>query len=161
MTKSKKHLDLEKIINYDFKDKQLLKRALTRPSYANEKNIAKEKHQEALCTLGDAIVKVVVMELAINYGETKKKYMDLVKKIYENKYILAVLFNTLELWKFIDWGKGEKKDNIWEGTNGIRTSAECFEALMGAIYLDGKMKNAYQVFWHVFSLSEKKYLGKK
>lgn len=159
--KSKQNLNIDKIIDYKFRDKQLLERALTRPAFAHENDITPINHQEALCTLGDAVVKVVVMEQAINYGESKKGNMTLVKEIYENKHVLSVLFNTLELWKFIQWGNSEKIDTIWVGTEGIRTSAECFEALMGAIYLDGKMKKAYEVFFHIFKLSEKKYLGKE
>ena len=54
--------ELEKKINYHFKDKSLLKQALTHSSYANEQKINKSADYERLEFLGDAVLELVSSE---------------------------------------------------------------------------------------------------
>ena len=54
--------ELEKKIGYQFRDKSLLKQALTHSSFANEQRINKLKDYERLEFLGDSILGMVVGE---------------------------------------------------------------------------------------------------
>ena len=75
-------IDLENKIGYSFKDKNLLKMALTHSSFANENN---EKSYERLEFLGDAVIELIVSD----YGKEVEKlnipydYYDLTKVMFE------------------------------------------------------------------------------
>lgn len=51
--------ELEKKIGYQFRDKSLLKQALTHSSFANEQRINKLKDYERLEFLGDAVLELI------------------------------------------------------------------------------------------------------
>ena len=51
---------LEKIINYKFKDRDLLKKAMTHRSYATERKISTDNQR--LEFLGDAVIEIIVTE---------------------------------------------------------------------------------------------------
>ena len=51
--------ELEERIGYHFKDKSLLKQAITHSSFTNEQKINKFKHYERLEFLGDAVLELV------------------------------------------------------------------------------------------------------
>jgi len=52
---------------------------------------------------------------------------------------LRELAQDLDLEEYVRWGKGEAAQAVW--TSG-RVLAECLEALVGAVYLDGGMEAA-------------------
>ncbi|NLM29615.1 MAG: ribonuclease III, partial [Methanomicrobiales archaeon] len=52
---------------------------------------------------------------------------------------LRGLAEGLSLEEYVRWGKGEAAQAVW--TSG-RVLAECMEALIGAVYLDGGMDAA-------------------
>ena len=54
--------ELEKLIDYNFKNKKLLQQALTHSSYANEHRGSNIKHNERLEFLGDAVLSIVVAD---------------------------------------------------------------------------------------------------
>ena len=58
--------EFEKVINYTFKDKELLKVALTHSSYANEHKKQHLKYNERLEFLGDAVLSISVSDYIFN-----------------------------------------------------------------------------------------------
>lgn len=127
--------ELEKKIEYEFKDKELLKTALTHSSYANEKKKDKLLFNERLEFLGDSVLGLIISEYlfknfeSYNEGEMSKKRATLVCET-----ALSLLAKRIDLGKYLNLGKGEEKSG---GRMRDSNLADSFEALIGAIYLDG------------------------
>jgi len=126
--------DLESKLQYEFKNRDLFDRALTHKSYAHEFR-TKNEHNEKLEFLGDAVLDLVLgeylMELFASDGEggLSKKRASLV-----NEEILSKLATDLELSRFLQLGKGEATTG---GAQKPRLLASAYEALIGAMFLDG------------------------
>jgi len=131
--------NLESKMNYQFKDKKLLSKALTHKSLANESQTESE-HNEKLEFLGDAVLDLALGELLYeffpqdNEGDLSKKRASLV-----NEEHLHLRAQSLGLNDHIRLGKGEIMSN---GGQKPRLLASCYEALVGALYLDGSWEKA-------------------
>lgn len=142
--------ELQVEINYQFKDINLLKRALTTIPYTIEKRLSETEHQEALRNLGDALIDVFIYEQTIMSGVTRKGKADEKRQQIGNKKILKTVAYSLGLEEYVRWGRGETKQESWR--TGKKVLAECLEALIGAIYLDSDIDSAKKVFWCVVTL---------
>lgn len=122
----------EENIGYIFKNKQLLKTALTHTSYAYEKNT---KSNEKLEYLGDSILEFVSSEYLyheyskLNEGEMTKVRADVVCE----KSLLKIA-KKLDFSDFLYLGKSELA-NVRSKKSAIL--ADSVEAVIAAIYLDG------------------------
>ena len=131
--------NLEKKIQYQFHDRELLKTALTHSSYANEQG-GNVKYNERLEFLGDSVLGIITAEYLFqnhkNYpeGELTKLRAALVceKALYR-------FANEISLGEYLLLGKGEIHTG---GRNRPSILADAFEALIAAIYLDGGMSKA-------------------
>ena len=128
--------ELKKSLGYPFNDQGLLERALTRKAYALEQKEQEQEleDQEIFRTLGDAILKAVLVDLLIQEGcktrdEITKKKIEL-----EREETLAKISRKLGIGPFIKLGVGEEKHNL---DDEPKVLAETLEAVIGAIYLDG------------------------
>lgn len=136
----KKTEELEKIIGYSFKDKQLLKKALTHSSYANEKKLGKLGCNERLEFLGDAVLELVSSDYfyknfpKLPEGELTKKRASMVCEPS-----LAYCAREFSLPQYLLLGKGE---DMTGGRNRDSIVSDATEALLGAIYLDGGFASA-------------------
>ena len=125
---------LEERLQYKFKNPQLLEKALTHKSYANELKTPSE-HNEKLEFLGDAVIDLVVGEFlfekfpADNEGGLSKKRASIV-----NENVLSELAIEMGLSRLLLLGKGEIQTG---GATKPRLISSTFEALIGAMYLDG------------------------
>ena len=132
--------ELEKKIGYQFRDKSLLKQALTHSSFANEQRINKLKDYERLEFLGDAVLELISSDYLyarftqIPEGELTKKRASLVCEPS-----LAYCAREFGLPQFLLLGKGE---DMTGGRNRDSIVSDATEALLGAIYLDGGFANA-------------------
>ena len=126
--------ELEDKIGYRFQNPELLKRALTRLAHSLENNLPEGFHMDALATLGDAAIDLVVLESLVKGGMNVKGELSTSKTDLVNMTILRKTAENLEMERYVRWGKGEIAQHIW--TSG-RVMAECFEALAGAAHLDG------------------------
>jgi len=121
---------LERDIEYDFKDKNLLKTALTHTSYAYEKNV---KSYERLEYLGDSILEFISSEyLFLNYNYLSEGEMTKVRAYAvceDSLYNIALKHNFSD---FLLLGKSEISSN--DSKKAIL--ADCVEAIIAAIYLD-------------------------
>ena len=139
---------LEKRISYTFKNKELLKHALTHKTYAFEADIPVE-FNERLEFLGDSILGFLVAELLyrgnryFSEGELTRRRSTLV-----NNNFLSKKAKELELGRFVMFGKGEKKQN---GERNPTNLANALEALIGAVYLDSNLDNVKKfIFNNIF-----------
>jgi ribonuclease III len=137
----KKNLgELEEVIRYDFNRKQNLILAMTHSSYANENKAERLKSNERLEFLGDSILSLVISEnLYVKHTDLAEGEMTKVRASIVCEPSLVKCANSIALGRFLMLGKGE------ELTGGrVRTSilSDAFEALIGAIYIDGGMECA-------------------
>ena len=138
--------DLEQAMGYAFSDTRLLTRALTRLAYAKEQGLGDTAHMDALATLGDAVIDVVVIQHLVAAGEHDKGTITNNKTNCVNMTVLRRLAEQISVQDYVYWGKGEDIQAVW--TSG-RVLAECMEALIGAIYLDGGIGAAAEVLENI------------
>jgi ribonuclease III len=125
---------LEVRIGYAFQNPALLRRALTRFACSLERDLAPGSHMDALATLGDAVINVLVLRSLIGEGVHEKGAISTKKMNLVNMTRLRQLAEQIRLGEHVAWGKGEYSQAVW--TSG-RVLAECMEALIGAAFLDG------------------------
>ena len=125
----------EKTRGLKFKNRDLLKRAFLHRSYLNEhKEIALE-HNERLEFLGDAVLELVVTDwLYAAYPDQPEGDLTTYRSALVNTNTLSDLAAGLAMNDYLLLSKGEAKDN---GRARQYILANTFEALVGAIYLDG------------------------
>jgi len=123
--------EIEQIINYNFKDKSLLHRALTHKSYNNDIN------NEKLEFLGDRVLGLAISkELLKKYPNEKEGIIDKKFANLVNKKTCAEIARKLNIKKFLYLGPSHKRmDKFADKIEG-----DCLEAIVGAIYLDGGIK---------------------
>lgn len=96
--------------------------------------------QTALETLGDAVIYVYLLEKQIKKGATRRKEMHKQKRDYGKNLSLKKIAENNKLQDFVYWSENEENRKIWENENSF-VLADCFESLIGAIYMDGGMKS--------------------
>ena len=137
--KENKMEELEKIIGYQFKDKELLTLAMTHSSYANEHRI-RHKHNERLEFLGDAVLELVSSEFLYHRDEKMPEGdMTKLRASLVCEPTLAFCTKEINLGKYLLLGKGE---DLTGGRGRDSILSDALEALIGAIYLDGGFANA-------------------
>ena len=127
---------LEERIGYSFKNKNILKEALTHSSYANE---LKARKQEAVCNerlefLGDSVLSVVVSEyLFEKFSSNPEGELTQRRALLVQSASLAAYSRSIGLGDHLYLGHGEEKNR---GRERQSTLENAFEALVAAIYLD-------------------------
>lgn len=130
--------ELERKLNYKFKNKALLKEALTHRSYAAEKEL--DYNNQRLEFLGDAVLEIIVTErLYFLYPEALEGDLTKMRSAMAQQEALATMANELDLADYIFMGKGETEAG---GNKRQSTLSDAFEAILGAIFLDAGMEQA-------------------
>lgn len=128
--------EIENIIGYTFKDKTILVRAFTHPSLRPEVT----ENYQTLEFLGDSILDFVVAEKlmadnpALNEGHLTKMRASVV-----SEQPLSDAIGRVRLTEFMQFGIGERRHKIY---NNDSIKSDLFEAIVGAIYLDGGLEPA-------------------
>ncbi len=131
--------ELENNIGYHFRDKSLLRTALTHSSYANE-NKEELPFNERLEFLGDAVLQLVVSEkLFTEHPESPEGDMSRIRAALVCEEALDDYAGKINLGKFLYLGKGEEMSG---GRSRPSILADAFEALIGAVFLDGGIESA-------------------
>lgn len=134
--------ELESKLGYTFKDKSLLKLALTHSSYSNELKINKTGNYERLEFLGDAVLELMSSKFFYNeYPEMNEGQLTRLRSSMVCEQALAVCARDIDLPKYIYLGKGEENTG---GRNRDSIISDVFEAVLGAIFLDGGFEVADQ-----------------
>lgn len=127
--------EIETIIGYTFENKKLLLNALVHRSFANEYPDRTLPNNERLEFLGDSILGLVVAEYLYHRLPTYPEGMlsQLRSKLVDANACYKYM-QKLKLSDFILLGRGEL---MTAGRNRTSILADAFEALVGAMYLDG------------------------
>lgn len=141
MVKSNQKLnELQKKVQYVFKDKVLLNKALIHRSYGNENWEFKNVNNERLELLGDAVLDLIVTEyLFTNFRESSEGELAKLKSMIVSEPVLADISFEMELGKYLMLSKGEE---LTGGRERESILGDAFEALLGAIYLDSNFATA-------------------
>ena len=122
---------LEKKINYIFYNKEYLNQAFTHKSL----NTEPRKNYERLEFLGDAVIDIIVSrELMRDFPEGDEGLLTQRRAALVQKPYLASIGHLLDL---MDYLMIEKSVNLEIEKIAEKQQANLFEALIGAIYLDG------------------------
>jgi len=131
---------LEKMLGYKFKDPRLLETALSHSSFANESHVASNERLEFL---GDSIVGLVVTRMLYDkYPEQPEGVLSKIRGAIVCGANFARLAKELGIDRAILLGKGEEQSGGREKESNL---AGAFEAVLGAIYLDGGFNKTYKV----------------
>jgi len=130
----------EKNIGYRFKNKNLLRLALTHSSYAYENKQNVDSDNETMEFLGDSVLGLIVADYLYSaYSELSEGELSKLMSTAANTTSLSTFGKRIKLDKHILLGKGEEKSG---GRKKKSILAGGFEALVAAIYLDGGLKEA-------------------
>ena len=124
---------LGEVLRYAFRDPALADLALSHPSYAHE--LDRSRGNERLEFLGDAVLDLAIAELLFDaHPDWSEGDLTRSRAALVNQRALAERARSIGLDCFIKLGRterrtaGERKDSVL---------ANCFEAVIGAMYLDG------------------------
>ena len=125
--------ELEIILDYNFKNSDLLKTSLIHKSFDNLNN------NEKLEFLGDRVLGLIISKKLIEiYPEEKEGIIDKKFANLVNKKTCSNIANKLDIKKFMFLGPSHK--SLQKSADKIM--GDCLEAIIGAIYLDGGIKSA-------------------
>jgi ribonuclease III len=143
------HFDeIEGRLGYVFEDKDLLVLAFTHPSFYNENRHLCGGHNERLEFLGDAVLGLILSSyLFAQLPEQAEGHLSHLRAHFVGASSCALFMRKLDLEKFLMLGKGEAT-NVGRGRD--RILADLFEALIGAIYVDGGLEAADRFFFTHF-----------
>lgn len=131
--------DFEEKIEYSFKDKQLLLRACTHSSYANERQTDYGSN-ERLEFLGDSVLGFITAEhFYKNFSDMPEGELTKLRAATVCEKSLHDFAQQINLGDYLLLGKGEINTG---GRERPSILADAFEAVIAAIYLDGGMKEA-------------------
>ena len=140
--------ELENKISYEFKNKELLKNALVHSSYASEHGYKYSENNERMEFIGDAYLDAVVgyelfkLNRPAHEGELSRDRADVVCESS-----LADVARSIDLGKYIFLGRGEIANH---GEQKESILSDTFEALLGAIMIDGGYLEVEKVVLKLF-----------
>jgi ribonuclease-3 len=132
---------LETKIEYKFKNTELLERALTHTSYFKQKSAI--NHFQRLEFLGDSVLSLIVSDfLYKKFPFFSEGRLSKLKSTIISQKVLAYFAKRLKLEKYIVLGKSV---DLAKERGKFSILADCMESLLGAIYLDGGLKNCKRI----------------
>ena len=132
--------EFQKKIGYQFQQEGLLRQALTHSSYANEHRMKKLSDNERLEFLGDAVLEIVTSDFLYHeHTDVPEGELTRVRASIVCEQTLAFCTRALNLGDYLFLGKGEDQTG---GRKRKSILSDAFEAIIGAIYLDGGFANA-------------------
>ena len=140
---------LEKAIGYEFKDKHLLKLALTHSSFANENKEDPVDYNERLEFLGDAVLGVIISRYVYEHHlEDREGELTKTRSKIVCESTLAECAKAIDLGKYMFFGKGEAATG---GASRKSILADAFEALLAAIYLDSDFQTVEKIIFELMA----------
>ena len=130
----------ETSLGLNFRDKTLLQRALTHRSYINENSDFPLEDNERLEFLGDAVLDFITAEyLYHRFPEMSEGQLTSLRAALVRTETLASFASEIGLGEHIFLGRGEEEHG---GRTRLAILCDCFEALIGALYLDHGLETA-------------------
>lgn len=141
-------VEFQQSIGHRFRDEELLRLALTHPSIAHEQNNP-SPHNQRLEFLGDAILGAVLsQQLYDKFPEADEGLLTKSRAKLVNATSLAAHGRALGLGAYLILSRGEENSG---GRVRASTLADAFEALLGAIFLDGGFEAAREFIIREFA----------
>jgi len=135
-------------LGYVFRDAELLKLALTHPSVAHEQGASMQTNQR-LEFLGDAVLQLVLTrELYEKFPGFDEGPLTKARAKLVNRLTLAAHGASLNLGAHLTLSRGEETHGGRERPSAL---ADAYEALVGAIFLDGGFEAAREFILREFS----------
>lgn len=133
-------VELEALLDYRFQDRSLLLRALTHRSFVNEQESQGLRHNESLEFLGDAVLGFLISARVFErFPDSNEGELSKIKAYLVSAVNLVRLAEKIRLGEFLLLSRGEEKTG---GRNKRAILVDGYEALLGAIYLDGGVEAA-------------------
>ncbi len=161
MTKKQRPLEgIEKVLGYTFKDKEILKKALTHSSYSNEcrsKGCVAECN-ERLEFLGDSVLSIATSRYLFDkFADRQEGDLTKIRAAVVCEKALAKYAGAIGLGSYIYLGHGEEMNR---GRERASILADAFEAVLAAIYLDsGRDMAAVESFLMPYVIAEIECVG--
>ena len=153
----RKRLNNSKKLGIHFNNLNLLLQALTHRSYSNENN--SPLNNERLEFLGDAVLSLTIANyLYQKYPDHPEGRLTRIRSTIVSEDMLSFLGKELEINKYIFIGKGEELSN---GREKKALIADAFEAIIGAYYIDQKMKKAESFIIKLFKYQIEQVVNEK
>jgi len=128
---------LEKKLEIEFQNRDLLIQAFCHRSYLNEHPEFPLSHNERLEFLGDAVIELIVSEhLYKNYPDKEEGMLTSWRAALVNAKMLSQVAEELGFGEFLLLSKGEEKEAQKKEKSYYEILANTFEAFIGALYLD-------------------------
>ena len=135
--------ELEKKLNYTFRNSELLQEALNHSSYANEHRSAHLHSNERLEFLGDSVLGFVTAEfLFLRHPEAPEGDLTRIRAALVCEQSLYEVAQRLDLGQYLKLGRGEEAGGGRERTSIL---ADAVEAVFAAVYLDGGIDAAREL----------------
>ena len=132
--------DLEELLGYSFQNRTLLSQALTHRSYVNEHEEEQLRHNESLEFLGDSVLGFLISSRIFQrYPELTEGELSKIKAYLVSAANLVKLAEGIRLGNFVRLSRGEEKTG---GRSKRAIIVDAYEAIIGAIYLDGSVEAA-------------------
>ncbi len=142
----KKFTELEKCLDYQFENKDLIIEALTHKSFKKAYN------NERLEFLGDAVLNLIVGEyLFSNFPESNEGDLSKTRASLVNEQGFTKLALAINLGEYIYLSDTEDRN---DGRDKASILSDAFEAIMGAIYIEAGIYKLKEI---VLDLLEKSY----
>jgi ribonuclease-3 len=137
---TEKWIQLEKRIGYSFKNKDLIKQALTHSSFAYESQEGGISDNEVLEFLGDSVLGLIVADFLVSaFPSLPEGELSKLRSVAASTTSLFHFAKKIKLDRYVLLGKGEEKSG---GRVKKTILAGTFEAIIAAIYLDGGLARA-------------------
>ena len=145
--------ELEKKLNYSFRNPALLSEALSHSSYANEHRSAHLSSNERLEFLGDSVLGFVTAEyLFTRHPDLPEGDLTRIRAALVCEQSLYEVARKLDLGRYLKLGRGEEAGGGRERTSIL---ADATEAVFAAVYLDGGIAAASELIHRVLLCAER------
>jgi ribonuclease-3 len=140
--------DLEKVLGYHFRNRELLEEAFIHRSFRFEKNSDVQKDNQRLEFLGDAVLGLVAASyLFERFPDEDEGILTAARSRLTSGSALATIAGGIDLGARLKLGKGEEQTG---GRTRPSNLADMLEAILGAAFQDGGLKAADAIFRHLF-----------
>lgn len=140
--------ELERDLEYEFKDIKLLRKALTHSSFSNENNLKITDNNERLEFLGDSVLDLIVSQyLYKKYPDYPEGELTKIRATVVCESSLAYIARKIKLGDYLFLGKGEE---VTGGRDRDSILADASEAVVGAIYIDSDFNTVKDLMLKIF-----------
>jgi ribonuclease-3 len=151
-----KVIEIERRLNYCFNDNDLLLLSFVHRSFINENKKVIENHNERLEFLGDAVLNLVITEhLFKTFPKATEGKLSFLRSQIVDSNSCELYLKKLALEEYVLLGKGEKQT---ENRGRSSILADLFEAIVGAVYIDGGFEKAKEFLLTSFEEEIKSFL---